>query len=128
MAVRTVTIDGVERKMKASALIPRLYRFHFHRDIIRDMTQLRRSYEATQNLPEDATAEQREDAELTFIDLEIFEDIAWLMLRHAGENIPDTPDAWLESIEGVFSIYEIMPIVLELWGENQITTSTAKKK
>lgn len=128
MAERTVIIDGVERKMKASALIPRLYRFKFGRDIISDMGKLRKSFETVQNLPEDATDEQREEAQLTAFDLTVFENIAWLMLHHAGEDIPDTPDEWLESIEGVFSIYEIMPVVLELWGDNQKTTSTPKKK
>lgn len=128
MAERTIVIDGVERKMRASALIPRLYRYHFHRDIIRDMTQLRRGFEKAQSIPDGATLEEREDAELSSVDLEIFENIAWLMLRHAGEDIPDSPDAWLDSIDGVFGVYDIMPIVLELWGENQITTSTPKKK
>lgn len=128
MAERTVIIDGIERKMRASALIPRLYRFKFGRDIIRDMATLRKSYEVVQNLPDDATDEQREEAQLSAFDLTVFENIAWLMLHHAGEDIPDTPDKWLDSIEGIFSIYEIMPIILELWGENQITTSEAKKK
>ena len=62
MAERTVVIDGGERKMRASALIPRLYRFKFGRDIISDMGKLRKSFETVQNLPEDATDEQREEA------------------------------------------------------------------
>ena len=128
MAEKTVIIDGVERKMRASALIPRLYRFHFHRDIIRDMSQLRRGYEKSQSIPDNASEEEREDAELSAVDLEIFENIAWLMLKHGGEDIPDSPDEWLENIEGIFSVYEIMPTIIELWGENQITTSTPKKK
>ena len=128
MAERTIIIDGIERKMKASALIPRLYRYKFGRDIMKDMSRLKKNFEKAQNLPEDATEEQREDAQLDVIDLEIFENIAWLMLRHAKEDIPDSPDEWLDSINGVFSVYEVMPIVFELWGENQTTTSEPKKK
>lgn len=33
-------IDGKEVRMRASALIPRLYRFKFGRDMIKDMTSL----------------------------------------------------------------------------------------
>lgn len=128
MLERTVMIDGVERKMKASALIPRLYRRHFGRDMMRDMAQLSKNYKAASAIPEDALDEEKAAAAFDVPDLEIFENVAWLFLRHAGEDIPDTPDEWLESIEGVFSIYEIMPIVLELWGDNQKTTSTPKKK
>lgn len=125
---RVVQIDGKDVRMRASALIPRLYRFKFGRDIIQDMSRLKKAYAAVEALPPDATDEQREEAQLSVMDLTIFEDIAWLMIRHAKEDIPDTPDEWLESIEGVFSVYEIMPIVLELWGETQQTTSTPKKK
>ena len=125
---RTVIIDENEVRMRASALIPRLYRFKFGRDIISDMNKLKKAYEKAANLPDDATEDEREDAQLSAIDLTIFENIAWLMIRHAGEDIPDSPDDWLESIEGVFSVYDIMPTVLELWGENQQTTSIPKKK
>lgn len=125
---RIVIIDGKEMRMRASALIPRLYRFKFGRDIIKDMAKLRKAYEAVERLPDDATDEEREQAQLSVVDLTIFENIAWLMIYHAGEKIPDTPDEWLDSIEGVFSVYEIMPTVLKLWGENQETTSTPKKK
>ena len=62
------------------------------------------------------------------MDLTIFEDVAWLMLKHAGEDVGDSPEEWLDSLDGVFSIYEILPSVLKLWNSNQKTTSTPKKK
>ena len=62
------------------------------------------------------------------MDLTIFENVAYMMIKHAGEDVPDTPDQWLDSIDGVFSVYEIMPTILELWQYNQGTTSTPKKK
>lgn len=126
---KTVIIDGKEYTMKSSALVPRLYRAKFGRDMIRDMSGLTDVYKKALSLPEDATDEQRREVELDVLDyLEVFENVAWLFLRHAGNDIPDSPDAWLESIEGVFSIYEIMPTIVELWGAEQQTTSIPKNR
>ena len=40
--VEILNIDGKEVKMRASALIPRIYRFRFGRDMIQDMNSLRK--------------------------------------------------------------------------------------
>ena len=125
---KTIMINGVRRRMKASALIPRLYRYQFGRDLVRDMNGLRKAYTRAISLPEDATEEERSEAQLSALDLTVFENIAWLMLRHAGEDIPNTPDEWLDSIDGVFSVYEILPVVLELWEAGQLTTAVPRKK
>ncbi len=125
---RTVLIDGKSVKMRASALIPRLYRFKFGRDLVSDMNQLRKSWKRVQELPADATDEQRQDAQLDAADLTIFENVAYLMAKNAGEPLPDTPDEWLDGMDGVFSVYEVLPVILELWGQNLATTSTPKKK
>ena len=125
---RTVNVGGKEVKMRASALIPRLYRFKFGRDMIADMRQLQKAYLKAVSLPKDATEEERQDAQLSILDLTIFENTAWLMIKHANEDVPDTPDAWLDTIDGVFSVYEIMPTILELWNANQVTTSVPRKK
>lgn len=129
MMTRTVNIGGKEVRMRASALIPRLYRVQFGRDMISDMRQLIKSYNrAVKALGKDATEEQRQDAQLSMMDLTIFENVAYMMIKHAGEDVPPTPDEWLDSIDGIFSIYNVMPTILELWGENQKTTSIPKKK
>ena len=61
-------------------------------------------------------------------ELQIFEDAAYVMARHATPDIEQqTADDWLDSFN-MFSIYEVLPHLLELWGLNQKTTSTAKKK
>ena len=115
--------------MRASALIPRLYRVQFGRDMISDMRQLIKSYnKAVKAWGKDVTEEQRQDAQLSMMDLTIFENVAYMMIKHAGEDVPPTPDEWLDSIDGIFSIYNVMPTILELWGENQKTTSIPKKK
>lgn len=125
---RTVEIDGKPVRLRASALIPRMYRFKFGRDLVADMNQLRKSWKRVQELPADATDEQRQDAQLDAADLTIFENVAYLMVKNAGEDVPDTPDEWLDSMDGVFSVYEVLPVILELWGANLETTSRPKKK
>jgi hypothetical protein len=49
--------------------------------------------------------------------LEIFENIAYIMAYHADKTIPSTINEWLDGF-GMFSIYEILPEILELWGSN----------
>lgn len=125
---KTISVGGKEVRMRATALIPRLYRFKFQRDMIRDMNMLRAAFKKATNLPEDATEEEIEDAQLSALDLTIFENVAWLMIRHAGEDIPDDPDEWLDSLDGIFPIYEVLPQILEMWEGNLATTSVPRKK
>jgi hypothetical protein len=58
--------------------------------------------------------------------LEAFENIAYLMAKHADPSIPDTAEEWLEEFS-VFSIYQVLPEIISLWGVNLETQSTAKK-
>lgn len=125
---KTVNVGGTDVRMRASALIPRLYRFKFGRDMVSDMRQLQKSYAKAAALSDTATEEERQDAQLSVLDLTIFENVAWLMAKHADKSVADDPDEWLDSFEGVFTIYEVLPQILELWSMNQATTSTPKKK
>lgn len=56
---RTITVDGKEVKMRASALIPRLYRFKFGRDMIRDLAQLKKNFEAVTKDMGDASEDEK---------------------------------------------------------------------
>lgn len=123
---KTLKIDGKSVKMRASALIPRLYRFRYKRDMIKDMSSLRKAYQKVNSLPEEATEEEREEAQLSVLDLTIFENVAYVMAKHADDSIPDTPEEWLDEFE-TFSIYEILPEIMELWALSNATTSQAKK-
>lgn len=125
---KTIVVGGNEVRMRASALIPRLYRFKFGRDMIADMRQLQKSWQKAVNLPEDASEEEQQDAQLSALDLTIFENVAYMMAKHADKDLPATPDEWLDSLDGVFSIYEVLPEILELWGLSNQTTSIPKKK
>jgi hypothetical protein len=70
--------------------------------------------------------ENGEGSSMEIEDLEIFENVAYIMALHADPSIPTTIDEWLDQFE-MFSIYEVLPEILDLWGSNLVTTSTAKK-
>lgn len=49
------------------------------------------------------------------------------MAKHADpEGVPDDPDEWLEQFN-VFSIYQILPELMKLWGMNLETQVESKK-
>jgi hypothetical protein len=59
--------------------------------------------------------------------LEMFENIAYVMAKHADNNIPDNPEDWLDEF-GTFSIYQVLPELIKLWGLNVQTQVESKKK
>lgn len=120
-----INIDGKEVGFKASALTPRLYRAWLGKDMIADMNQLAKAYNKA--IKKGMTPEEEEDAQLKVTDLEIFENCAWVMAKHYDNNIAPSPDEWLDSFS-MFSIYEILPQLLDLWNFNNATTSSPKKK
>lgn len=114
--VRKVEIDGKQVPFKASAAIPRIYRIKFNRDIYKDLRSL-----------EKAVGEGDEDnSNLDLFSLEMFENIAYVMAKHADPNIPDTPEEWLDEFN-TFSIYQVLPSIIELWGLNVQTEVESKK-
>lgn len=56
----------------------------------------------------------------------MFENIAYVMAKHADGSIPDTPEEWLGGF-GTFSIYHVLPKLIELWGLNVRTNAETKK-
>lgn len=123
---KVLMISGKEVGLRATALTPRLYRHKIGRDIIQDMSQLQKAFAKAAQISKDATDEEREAAQLSVMDLEIFENVAFIMARQYDQNIPDTVEAWLDEFD-TFSIYEIFPVILELWNLNNKTTSKPKK-
>lgn len=67
-----------------------------------------------------------EDSNLDLFSLEMFENIAYIMAKHADANIPDTPEEWLDQFN-TFSIYQVLPKLIELWGLNVQTQVESKK-
>ncbi len=116
MIRKTVKVGDRDVTFQSSATIPRLYRLKFHRDIFKDLSKLEKSYKEQDDGSKDLEIE----------DLEIFENVAYIMAYHANPTIPLTIEEWLDQFD-MFSIYEILPEILELWGSNLFTDVTAKK-
>ena len=117
MLSKTVKVGDREVTFKSSAAIPRMYRIKFKRDIFKDLTKLEKSYKDKGD----------GSKELEIEDLEIFENVAYIMAYHADNSIPQGINDWLDQFD-MFSIYEVLPQILELWGDNMLTDVTAKKE
>lgn len=121
MVTRTIEIDGKEVKFKASAAVPRIYRIKFGRDLFADLQKIAKSVDAK------GKKNKKENSEIPIEDLTMFENVAYTMAKHADpKNVPEDIMDWLEQYE-TFSIYTVLPAILELWNLNEQTMSTAKK-
>ena len=78
---KIIEIDGKKVGFRATALTPRLYRHKVGRDVVRDLNQLKNSYNRVKHLPRNASKAEKEDAQLSVLDLEIFENIAFVMAK-----------------------------------------------
>ena len=114
MLKKVINVGGKEVAFRSSATIPRLYRAKFKRDIFKDLAKLESSYKGN-----------KEDG-FAIDDLEIFENVAYIMAYHADHSIPDNINDWLDQFE-MFSIYEVLPEILALWGTNLMTDIESKK-
>ncbi len=118
MAVtKKIEIDGIPVEFKASAAIPRIYRNKFGRDVYKDLMMLN-----------DAIKDQDEaESSLDNFSLQMFEDLAFVMWSAAHpEEKYDSPDEWLDQFN-TFSIYQILPELIDLWGMNIKTDVPARK-
>lgn len=113
---KNIEIDGHMVAFKASAAIPRIYRLKFQRDIYKDLAVLEKSIGDG----------KEESSNLDMFSLEMFENIAFIMAKHADPSIPDTPEEWLDNFN-TFSIYQVLPQLIGLWGLNVKTDVEAKK-
>lgn len=111
-----IEIDGKQVPFRASAAIPRIYRIRFHRDIYKDLKSLEGAVDSN----------DAENFTLDSFSLEMFENIAYVMAKHADKSIPDSPEEWLDQFN-TFSIYQVLPKIIELWGLN-VQTDVASKK
>ena len=85
----------------------------FGRDIYRDLEKLMAAIDS--------------DDPLDTVSLEIFENLSYVMAQSADpEGVPDDINAWLDQFE-IFSIYAILPRIIELWGLNSESQVASKK-
>jgi hypothetical protein len=110
---KTINIDGRDVKFKATAATIRNYRALFGRDLLMDFQKLQDARSSGDTL--------------TVESLLIFENMAYTMAKQADPSIPDTADEWLDGF-GMFSIYVVLPQIVELWQLSNLPTATSKKK
>ena len=114
---KTVEIDGKQVLFKASAAIPRIYRMKFQRDIYKDLRTLEKAVGGS----------DEKESNLDLFSLEMFENIAYVMAKHANPSeVPDSPEEWLDGFS-TFSIYQILPEIIKLWGLNIQSDIESKK-
>lgn len=113
---RTIKIDNKDVVFRASAAIPRIYRMQFGRDIFRDLSELESKF----------SVNDENKSTLDIGSLELFENIAYVMAKHGDKNVPDNPEEWLDNFS-TFSIYQILPELIDLWGLNIKTEVSSKK-
>ena len=116
---KTIIIDGRELKFKATASTPRVYRQAFGRDIYLDLTSL---YDAiSKNEPMSVEA------------LETYENISFVMAMQGEgkeirrENVEKDMENWLDQFS-TFSIYQVVPQIMELWRLNTEQSSELKNQ
>ena len=86
---KDIEIDGQKVAFKASAAIPRIYRLKFQRDIYKDLAVLEKSIGDG----------KEESSNLDMFSLEMLENIAFIIAKHADPSIPDIPEEWLRPTE-----------------------------
>ena len=114
MISEVIVIDGREVKVRVSASLPRLYRAKFQRDLFVDLKRLQKVKDSNEDL--------------TDLDCEVFENIAFIMARHGdSENTPKNAGDWLDTFNDPLAVYKAFEDVLRLWGLNAETQSESKK-
>ena len=109
---KTINIGGQDLVIESNALLPRLYRKEFGRDLMMDMRKLSDRYQAD---PDN-------------IDTEVLENVTWLMLKAGGNDVGSSVEEWLGGLDDILTVYLAMPEVVDLWVGSQKTTSKPKKK
>ena len=115
--IKTIQIDGKEIQFKATAATPREYRRAFGRDIYIDLTTLYEDMKKGESLSVDS--------------LETFENLSFIMAMQAEgktierESVNKDMSEWLDQFD-TFSIYKVVPQIMELWRLNTEQTSEPK--
>lgn len=109
---KQVILCGKTCTLENNALLPRRYRNQFGRDLIVDMQAMATNYKK----------------DPSSFNGEVLENVTWLMLKEAGEDVGENPEEWLATLDNAFAVYEISGDVMGLWSKGRETTSRPKKK
>ena len=100
---RKISVNGKEVSLRVSDAIPGVYREKFGRDFYEDLNELKKK----------VSSKKSKKSTLDVFTLEMFENIAYVMAKHADDSIPNSLDEWLDKFNG-FSIYQILPEIIKL--------------
>ena len=109
---KVIELNGEQKKLVSNALLPRLYRSHFGRDMLVDFRKFKEDVD-----------KGGDDS----MDTSIYERLTWLMLKQGGNDVGNTLEEWLESID-FLELYSYIGVVCSLLEESQKRTSIPKKK
>lgn len=109
---KTIMIGDREIPFKATASTPRRYREKFGGDLLVDINKV---------MP------KLSGGSLSEGDLQVFENMAYVMARQADPEIPENPDDWLDLFE-ILDLYQALPQLIELWGINTASLADEKKR
>lgn len=143
-------MDGTTIGIRANSLTPIFYHEATGRDLFKDIADLQTkilSHIKSEELAElekmkpgdfvgkdEKTKKKTQKAMDAFgaMDVMVFAGVAYTMANQYatshGEEIAPTWRDWLDEIPGVFSIYNLITPVFELWAKVNETTSISKKK
>ncbi len=110
---KILMIGDKEVGFRATASTPMRYRNRFGRDIYDDLIAIRDDI--------------KNDKGFSMKALESFEFLAYTMAKQYDPSIPELPEDWLDQFDS-FNIYQYLPEIMDLWAQNESTTSSAKKK
>lgn len=112
MAKKTIKIDDKEVTFLSNSATPYLYREAFHRDVIADMRRIMENWK-----------KGHDD-----LDFSCIEKIAFIMAKQGGSENTEDIVKWLSQFDGLLSVYQALPDIVEVWKIGNETQVQAKKK
>lgn len=99
----SITIDGKQVELKATASTIRRYRAWFNRDIIKDFKLIQRDFTSGEELSSDV--------------IEVIQNLTYVMARQADPSVPADIDDWLDQFDS-FPVEDFAVDVVTLWARS----------
>jgi hypothetical protein len=110
---KTILIGDKEVKMKSTGSLIWIYRSNFKSDFLKDLINMQKELENGKN-------------DISSINMEVFEKIAWCMAKSADPTIPEI-EKWLDQF-GMVDIMIALPEIMTLISDNMEQLNASKKK
>jgi hypothetical protein len=109
---KTVTIDGKEVRLKATAALPIRYKSQFGRDFFSDILKLLKLFPLKDLDLDKDEVDHNALKYIDHVDFEVFYNLIWTMAKNADKSIPD-PETWFDQF-AIFSLEDVLPDLFEL--------------